>query len=55
MTLLTLRSSPSEMFLRKDVLKIYSKFTGDHPCRIVILIKLLAILLKSHFDIDVLL
>ena len=28
-------------FLGKGVLKICSKFTGDHPCRNVILIKLL--------------
>ena len=28
------------MFLRKSVLKIYSKFTGEHPCRSVISIKL---------------
>ena len=35
------RSSPPEVFLRKDVLKICSKFTGKHPCRSVISIKLL--------------
>ena len=29
------------MFLTKDVLKICSKFTGQHPCRSVISIKLL--------------
>ena len=28
------------MFLRKDVLKICSKFTGEHPWRRVISIKL---------------
>ena len=27
------RSSHPEMFLRKGVLKIWSKFTGKHPCR----------------------
>ena len=27
------RRSPPDVFLRKGVLKIYSKFTGDHPCR----------------------
>ena len=27
------RSSPSEKFFRKDVLKIYGKFTGKYPCR----------------------
>ena len=35
------RSSHPEVFLRKDVLKICSKFTGEHPCRSVISIKLL--------------
>ena len=35
-----LRSSRPEVFLRKGVLKIY-KFTGEHPCRSVISIKLL--------------
>ena len=34
------RSSPPEVFLRKGVLKICSKFTGEHPCRSVISIKL---------------
>ena len=34
------RSSHSEVFLGKGVLKIYSKFTGEHPCRSVISIKL---------------
>ena len=35
------RSSHSEVSLGKDVLKIWSKFTGEHPCRSVISIKLL--------------
>ena len=35
------RSSHQEVFLRKGFLKIYSKFTGEHPCRSVISIKLL--------------
>ena len=26
------RSSPPEVFLGKDVLEIWSKFTGEHPC-----------------------
>ena len=30
------RSSPQEVFLRKGVLKICSKFAGEHPCRSVI-------------------
>ena len=35
------RSCSPEVFLRKSVLKIYSRFTGEHPCRSVISIKLL--------------
>ena len=35
------RSSHPEVFLRKSVLKICSKFTGEHPCRKAISIKLL--------------
>ena len=34
------RSSPPEVFSGKGVLKICSKFTGEHPCRSVISIKL---------------
>ena len=30
------RSSPPEVFLGKGVLKICSKFTGEHPCRSMI-------------------
>ena len=37
----TLRSSPPMVFLGKGVLKICSKFTGEHPCRSVISINLL--------------
>ena len=35
------RSSHPEVFLGKGVLKICSKFTGEHPCRSVISIKFL--------------
>ena len=35
-----LRSSRSDVFLVEGVLKICSKFTGEHPCRNVISIKL---------------
>ena len=35
------RSIPPEVFLAKGFLKIYSKFTGEHPCQSVISIKLL--------------
>ena len=37
----TNRSSRPEMFCEKVVLKICSKFTGEHPCRSAISIKLL--------------
>ena len=40
----TVRSSNPEVFFGKSVLKICSKFTGVHPCRSAILIKL-----KSNF------
>ena len=40
--LISPRSSHPEMFLRKGVLKIRSKFTGDHPCRNVISINSLS-------------
>ena len=39
------RSSPLELFLGKDILKIGSKFTGEQPCQSVISIKLLEIAL----------
>ena len=52
----SIRSSHPEVFLGKDVLKRCSKFTGEHPSRSVISIKLLlATFLKSHFGMDVLL
>ena len=35
-----LRSIPPKMFLRKDVLKICRKFTGEHFCRSMISVKL---------------
>ena len=34
------KSSHPEVFLQKGVLKICSKFTGEHPCRSMISIKL---------------
>ena len=36
----TYRSRRPEVFLGKGVLKISNKFTGEHPCRTVILPKL---------------
>ena len=41
-----IRSSPPETILGKGVLKICSKFTGELPCRSVILIKLMCIFIK---------
>ena len=41
-----------EVFLRKGVVEICSKFTGEHPCRSPISIKLLCNFLKitlRHF------
>ena len=40
----TLRSSRPEVFFRKGVLKICSKFTGEHSCR-----SLISINLQSNF------
>ena len=34
------KSSPSEVFLGQGVLEKWSKFTGEHPCRSVISVKL---------------
>ena len=49
------RSSRPEEFLKKGVLKICSKFTGDHPCGSAISIKSFAALWKSHFCMSALL
>ena len=40
---------PIEVFLRKGVLKICCKFTGKHPCRSVISIKLLCNFIEITF------
>ena len=40
------RSSPSELFLGKGFLKICRKFTGEHPCRSAISVKLLCNFIK---------
>ena len=42
------RSSPSDMFLEKGVVKICSKFTGEHPCWSTISIKLLCSSVLRH-------
>ena len=42
------RNSHPEVFLEKSVLKICSKFTGEHPCRSLISIKLL----KNIFSLE---
>lgn len=36
------KSSPPDVFLAESVLKIYSNFIGEYPCRTVILIKRLS-------------
>ena len=41
-----IKSSRPEVLLRKGVLKTCSKFTGEHPCRSVISIKLLCNFVK---------
>ena len=43
------RSSRPEMFLGKGILKIYSKFTGEHTCRSVISINLLCNFIEIAF------
>ena len=45
----TIRSSRLEVFLRKGVLKICSEFTGEHPCRNKISIKLLCNFIEIAF------
>ena len=42
------KSSHPEVFVRKGALKICRKFTGEHPCRSVISIKLLCIITLRH-------
>ena len=39
----TIRSSPTELFFEKGVLKICNKITVEHPCRSVTSIKLLCL------------
>ena len=36
-----IRSSRPEVLLVKSILKIYNKFTGEHPCRSMISVNLL--------------
>ena len=43
------RSSLPEVFLRKGILKICSKFTGENPCRSAILIKMLSNFIELAF------
>ena len=47
-------SSRPEVFLVKSVLKICSKYTGEHPCRSVISIKLQSSCCFAQFIIKVL-
>ena len=46
----TTRSSSPEIFLRKCVLKMRSKSTGEHPCRSVVSIKLLCNIIEITFQ-----
>ena len=46
MSFKTFKSSRPEVFLRKAVLKICSKFTGEHSCQSVTSIKLLCIFIE---------
>ena len=43
------RSSPPVAFLGKSVLKICSKFTGEHPCQSVISRKVALLMLILHW------
>ena len=54
---LFLRSSTTKVLLEKGPLKIYSQFTGEHPSRSVISIKLLYSFIEilKWYDEDVLL
>ena len=47
-------SSPSDVFLGKRILKIYNKFTGEHPCWSAISIKLLCNFIEIDFGMGVL-
>ena len=49
------QKQPSRGFLGKSVLKICSKFTGEHPCRSVISIKLLCNFIEIAFSMSALL
>ena len=49
-----LSSSHPKVFLGKGILKICSKFTGEHPCQSESSIQLLATLLKYHLSMGVL-
>ena len=45
-----IRSSHPEVLFAKVILKICSKFTGEHPCRSVISIKLLCDFIENLYD-----
>ena len=46
---MTIKSSHPKVFLGKGVLKKCNKFTGEHPCRSVISIKLLCSFIEITF------
>ena len=43
------RNSSPKVFLRKGILKIFTKFTGEHPCRSVTLTELPCNFIENHF------
>ena len=43
------RSSHTEVFFKKGVLRIFKQFTGEHPCKSVT-----SVILKSHFCMGIL-
>ena len=45
------RSNPSEVLLEKGILKICIRFTGEHTCRLGMLLKLV-MLLYSVVDLN---
>ena len=49
--LVQIRNSPPKVFLRKGVLKLCSKFTGEHPCRSVISIEITFLRGCSHVNL----
>ena len=49
------KNSRPDVFLRKSVLEICSKFTGKHPCQSVVSIKFFCSFIELHLGMDALL